>query len=84
MKCPSCGSEDISKVVYKHTINDTEKSSGDVFWSVVGFWLFGWVGVLLGLDETEETTTRKYKKEGFVCNNCKAKLKNKSTKWKLT
>ena len=78
MKCPNCGSEDISKVIYNYTINDTKKGGIDTFWSIIGYWLFGWLGLLLGIDETEETTTKTYKKVGFVCNNCKAKLKKKN------
>lgn len=76
MKCPNCGSEDISKVIYNHTVNDTKKGGVDIFWSIIGFITFGWLGLLLGSEE-EETTTRTYKREGFVCNNCKVKLKKK-------
>jgi len=78
MKCPSCGSEDITKVIYNHTINDKKKGGIDIFWSIIGYLTFGLVGLLLGSDE-EETTTKTYKKVGFVCNNCKAKLKKKKS-----
>jgi predicted RNA-binding Zn-ribbon protein involved in translation (DUF1610 family) len=77
LKCPNCGSEDISKVINNNTINDTKKGGVDIFWSIIGYWVFGWLGLLLGIDETEETTTKTYKKIGYMCNNCKVKLKKK-------
>ena len=77
MKCPMCGSEDISKVIYKHTVNDTERGGVDLVSAGIGYFFFGWLGLLLGIDYTEKTTSRTYKREGYVCNNCKAKLKKK-------
>ena len=77
MKCPFCGSEDISKVIYNHTVNDTEKRGVDLFSAACGYLIFGWLGLLFGLDESEKTTTRTYKREGYICNNCKSKLKRK-------
>jgi len=79
MNCPKCGSEDLSKVVYTHTINDTEKGGFNLFDAVCGALLFGWAGLLCGFCDSDkrETKTRTYERIGYECNNCGAKF-NKS------
>lgn len=79
MKCPKCGSKDLSKVIYSHTVNDTENRGFNIFDAICGALVFGWAGLLCGLCDSDktETETRTYKRTGYVCNNCGAKLKKK-------
>jgi len=64
MKCPNCGSEDISNIV--DTKTETKGFGGGR--ACCGYVLFGWPGILCGLCKTGDTTTTTRTKR--ICNNC--------------
>jgi predicted RNA-binding Zn-ribbon protein involved in translation (DUF1610 family) len=76
MKCPKCGSENITEIVYQTT--DTEHNNYDDTTGCLGFLLFGWVGLLLGIDNSSKTYTTR--RTGYKCNECGSKLKKRKNK----
>jgi predicted RNA-binding Zn-ribbon protein involved in translation (DUF1610 family) len=73
MKCPNCGSENIIEVEYQTT--DTEYNKYDEDMGCIGFLLFGWVGLLLGFDNSSRTYRNK--RTGYKCKDCGSKLKKR-------
>ncbi len=64
MRCPKCGSENISSIVNTNT--HTKGFDGGN--ACCGYLLFGWPGVLCGLCNTGDTTTTTNTTN--ICNNC--------------
>jgi uncharacterized CHY-type Zn-finger protein len=64
MRCPRCGSENISSIIDTKT-HTKGFDGGD---ACCGYLLFGWPGVLCGLCNTGDTTTTT--KTTNICNDC--------------
>lgn len=64
MRCPKCGSENISSIVNTHS--HTKGFDGSD--ACCGYLLFGWPGVLCGLCDTGDTTTTTHTTN--ICNEC--------------
>ena len=63
MRCPYCGSNSITSIIDKNTINNNFDSLG----ACCGILLFGWPGLLCGLCDTGSKTSTKTTN---VCNDC--------------
>ena len=63
MRCPKCGSENISSIMNSHTHSKGFDGGG----ACCGYLLFGWPGVLCGLCNTGESTTTHTTN---ICNDC--------------
>lgn len=64
MRCPNCGSENISSIVNTNTHTKGFDGSN----ACCGYLLFGWPGVLCGLCNTGDTTTTTHTTN--ICNDC--------------
>ena len=64
MKCPNCGSTNISSITDTHT-HTKGFDSGD---ACCGYLLFGWPGILCGLCNSGDTTT--FTHTTYICNDC--------------
>lgn len=63
MRCPKCGSENISSIVNTHT--HTKGFDGSD--ACCGYLIFGWPGILCGLCNTGSETTIQ---STNICNEC--------------
>lgn len=62
MRCPRCGSENISSIVNTNT-HTKGFDGGD---ACCGYLLFGWPGILCGLCNTGDTTTTIFCYDEFI------------------
>ena len=74
MRCPICGSENIVEIDYQKT--NTEHNKYDDTMGCLGFMIYGWVGLLLGLNNSSRTYTTK--RIGYKCKECGSKLKKRN------
>lgn len=76
MKCPKCGSENVSVQVVTET-ELKEKKHGVIWWLCVGWWwipikwlVFTLPALLIALFKPKKYKTVSHSKKMAVCNNC--------------
>ena len=76
MKCPKCGSENVSVQVVTET-ELKEKKHGVIWWLCVGWWwipikwlVFTLPALLIALFKPKKYKTISHSKKMAVCNNC--------------
>lgn len=76
MKCPKCGSENVTVQMVTET-ELKEKKHGFIWWLCVGWWwlpikwlAFTWLALLAKIFSPKKYKTVSHTKKMAVCNNC--------------
>nr|DAM74513.1 MAG TPA: RNA polymerase-like protein [Caudoviricetes sp.] len=76
MKCPKCGSENVSVQVVTET-ELKEKKHGVIWWVCVGWWwipikwlVFTLPALIIAIFKPKKYKTKTHTKKMAVCNNC--------------
>lgn len=76
MKCPKCGSENVSVQVVTET-GLKEKKHGVIWWVCVGWWwipikwlVFTLPALIIAIFKPKKYKTKTHTKKMAVCNNC--------------